>query len=119
MAPVELEWSLNGFKQESVTAPDGQLAIINTPIGQAKAKVEKNGKGLFASPIIDRLGVFFPGDPEYLPYSTRGDGLHYHINSLFDFLIPKERKLRQAKKVWRKVERATPQGQIEIEATGT
>lgn len=117
MAPVELEWSLDGFKQETVTAPDGELAMVNTPIGQAKAKVEENGKGIFASPVLDRLGTFFPGDSEQ---NTSGsDGLHYHLDTMFDIFIPEMRKLRRAKKVARVTSRATPQGKIKIQATGS
>ena len=119
MAPAELCYSLDGVFQKKVVAEDGIQAILETPAGRAYAKLRPNGNTWFTrEPVIDRLGVLFPGDPQDIPYSTGTDGLHYHINSIFDLLIPKERALRRAKKISRKTTISTVQGKVEITATG-
>ena len=119
MAPAELSYSLNGVFQKRVIAEDGIQAILETPAGTASAKFRPNGHTLFTrEPAIDRLGVRFPGDPEFIPYSTRADGLHYHINSLFDFLFRKERAFRRAEKVWREKTISTADGKVAIKAVG-
>ncbi len=119
MAPVELGYSLNGEPKEKVVAEDGVTAKLDTPAGTAYAKVEPQGSTwIERSPVVDRIGTKFPSDPDRIPYKTRTDGLHYKINSIFDPLIPKERKLRRLKKITRKKKYSTTEGEVIIKATG-
>ena len=119
MAPVELGYSLNGEPKEKVVAEDGVTAKLDTPAGTAYAKVKPQGSTwIERSPVVDRIGTKFPSDREYIPYRTRIDGLHYKINSIFDPLIPKERKLRKLKKITRKKKYSTTEGEVIIKATG-
>ncbi len=119
MAPVELEYSLNGHPKEKVVAEDGATARLDTPAGSVFAKVKRQGKNwLTRCPLIDRIGTKFPSDPEHIPYSTHGDGLHYHVNSIFDPLIPSRRKMREAKKLTRTKKYSTNRGEVEIKVTG-
>ena len=119
MAPVELEYSLNGESKEKIAAEDGVTARIDTPAGPVFAKVKRQGKNwLTRCPLVDRIGAKFPSDPEHIPYSTRTDGLHYHVNSIFDPLIPSRRKMREAKKLTKTKKYSTSQGEVVIKVTG-
>ena len=122
MAPVEVGWTLNKQLQDTITAPDGVEAVLDTPVGRAIGKLDPDREKLFGvfpihTPPIDRLGTRMPGDPEFVPYASRGR-LIYHTNTIFDFLIPKERKLRGEKTIFRSKEFQVPGSKIEITITG-
>lgn len=119
MSPCELKYSLNGKVQKAITGQDGILTILETPAGTAMAKLEPNGHTwLTRQAVIDRLGVLFPGDPQSIRYATSTNGLHYHINTIFDYFIPKERKLMKLKEISRRKTIQTQQGEVKIEARG-
>lgn len=119
MAPCELGYSIDGVDKGKVVAEDGVTAKLDTPAGTAFAKLEEQGNYWFnKAPVADRLGVSFPGDPEYVLYSTRGDGLHYRINSIFDPLVPNIRRLIKRKRVARVRAYSTEEGVVEIRAVG-
>lgn len=119
MSPVELTFSVNGEEKETVKARDGVMARLNTPAGVALAKLEPQGESwIDRTPTVDRLGTRFPDDPEFVTYATRADGLHYRINSLFDPLFPKIRKLLKAEKPNRRRTISTAEGEVTIKATG-
>ena len=111
MAPVELEFSLNGKPKEKVVAEDGEIAVLDTPVGKAFAKLQPPEKiRLLRSSVSERLGTKFPLDPPFIPYHTRMDGLHYK---------PSPRKeLRKAPIIVRVKRYTTPEGELVIEATG-
>ncbi|HJY98889.1 MAG TPA: hypothetical protein VJ227_04195 [Patescibacteria group bacterium] len=119
MSPVELGYSLNGEPKAKVVAEDGIVAILQTPAGIARAKLNRQGTNwLTRSGVLHRLGTFFPDDPPYIPYSTTVDGLHHYVDSIFDLLSPKKRQLEKAKKIKRCKTIQTEAGTVIITAKG-
>lgn len=119
MSPAKITVRVNGLETTSVTAEDGTIAIVRTSAGNVLARLDRQGNTWFTrAPVIERFGSLFPHDNIQDMISVK-DGLRYRPTSLFDLLIPRERKLRKSRIVRFRREYTTDEGGVEIIVEGS
>jgi hypothetical protein len=116
MTPVELSYSVNDVEIQKVIAPDGERAVLTTPIGNAEAQFDPKEKFLPSLPIF-RLGTLFPGEYSAWPI-THSNGLNYYADSIIDYIIPKRRNHLNLKRPTLRWTVKTSEGELVIKATG-